>query len=121
MHIDGTLSKLAGSLRYEDGELAREQIVAAFGAGLAAQIAIADRLTLPTELIGTRVIVTDSQGVTRNASLQFVSPTQINYRLPAEISDGAAMVLVMRSGNALSIGIVFVNAGGVLKDQPDSN
>lgn len=107
-----TLSLLTSvsAASFRGGDLAREQIIAAFGANLATQIAIADTLPLPTELAGTRVVFTDSRGVTRNAPLFFVSPTQINYQLPAETADGAATVTVTRGGNDFSIGIAFIGA-----------
>ncbi len=74
--------------------LAAEVIAAGFGSGLARDTAIATTVPLPTELLGTKVEVTDSQGTTRLAPLFFVSAGQINYLIPAGTALGAARVTV---------------------------
>ena len=51
--------------------LAAEMIVSGFGLGLATGIDVGRTIPLPTELLGTSVDVTDSQGVTRPAPLFF--------------------------------------------------
>jgi uncharacterized protein (TIGR03437 family) len=76
------------------GSLAAESIAAGFGSGLARDTAVATTVPLPTELLGTKVEVTDSQGTTRLASLFFVSAGQINYLIPAGTALGAARVTV---------------------------
>ena len=82
----------AGSLL--TGLVAPESIVSGFGAGLASGVHIAETLPLPTTLGGVRVVVTDSAGMDRNALLFFVSPTQINYLVPAGTAPGEARVRV---------------------------
>lgn len=74
--------------------LAPESIVSAFGAGLATQTAFANGLPLPTSLGGSTVTVRDSQGNEKLAELFFVSPSQINYLMPAGLADGKAVVTV---------------------------
>ena len=74
--------------------LAAEVIAAGFGAGLATGVAVANDVPLPTELLGTKVEVSDSQGTTRAAPLFFVSPTQINYLIPNGTAPGTATVKV---------------------------
>lgn len=76
------------------GELAADSIVAAFGLNLAASTAAATSLPLPTTLAGVTVKVTDSEQVTRDAPLFFVSPTQINYLVPADSKAGLAKLIV---------------------------
>ena len=74
--------------------LAAEMIASGFGVGLASDVEIATEVPLPTDLLGTKVEVTDSQGATRAASLFFVSPNQINYLIPPGTTLGAAQVKV---------------------------
>ncbi len=93
---------------FRDGDLAREQIVAAFGANLATQTATVSELPLPTDLIGVRVVVTDSRGVARPAPLFFVSPTQINYQIPPETADGVASVAIIYSHNTVAAGVAAI-------------
>ncbi|MCI0337036.1 MAG: SBBP repeat-containing protein [Acidobacteria bacterium] len=73
---------------------ATESIVAVFGANLAGGIDVASGLPLPTTLLGTSVMVTDSNGAERPASLFFVSPTQINFQIPAGTAIGRTTVTV---------------------------
>ncbi len=87
--------------------LAAEQIVAAFGADLAPATLAAQSLPLPTSLGEATVIITDSKGVEHLAGLFFVSPTQINYLLPAELATGVARVTISASGKT-SIGLIDV-------------
>ncbi len=74
--------------------LAPEAIAAGFGSGLAQATQVATTLPLPTTLAGMTVTVRDSANVERPAPLFFVSPTQINYLIPAEAALGAATVTV---------------------------
>jgi uncharacterized protein (TIGR03437 family) len=76
------------------GELAADSIVAAFGANLATSTASANSLPLPTTLAGVTVKVTDSEQTTRDAPLFFVSPSQINYLVPAGSKAGLAKIIV---------------------------
>lgn len=67
-----------------------------FGQNLAPHIASATGESLPTELAGVRVQVRDKLGSTRDASLVFVSPTQINLLVPEGLAPGMASVFVYR-------------------------
>src|SRR5262249_29145643 len=62
-------------------EIAPDSIVAAFGVNMATGVALAPAgvLPLPTSLLGTKVTVKDSAGMSRDAGLFFVAPSQINY------------------------------------------
>ena len=83
------------------GEVAADSIAAAFGANLAAGVAIAATLPLPTTLGGVTVKVTDAVGTTRDAPLFFVSPNQINYQIPTGVSVGIASIAVYNSGGTI--------------------
>jgi uncharacterized protein (TIGR03437 family) len=78
------------------GPIVPDSIVTAFGANLTTNTASAagDPGSLPTTLGSTSVTVRDSMGVTRPAQLFYVSPTQINYLVPAATALGPATVAV---------------------------
>jgi cytochrome c peroxidase len=85
------------------GTVAAESIIAGFGTNLAASTAVADSLPLPKTLGGVSVAVKDVLGVERLAPLFFVSPTQINYELPAGTAIGEASVTIRQSGQGNDI------------------
>ncbi|MCW5970557.1 MAG: hypothetical protein KIT57_18815 [Blastocatellales bacterium] len=85
--------------------VAPESIVAAFGVGLATEVAVATSLPLPTTLAGTTVRVNGEA-----APLFFVAPNQINYLIPAGTPVGAASVVVTAGDGAVSHGIVQIVA-----------
>jgi uncharacterized protein (TIGR03437 family) len=87
-------------------QVAAKEIVAGFGVSLANTIAFATSTPLPTSLAGTRVMVRDSAGIDRIAPLYFVSPSQINYQIPAGTALGRATVSV-------TVNQVLVSAGPV--------
>jgi uncharacterized protein (TIGR03437 family) len=64
---------------------------------------VADSLPLPKTLGGVSVAVKDVLGVERLAPLFFVSPTQINYELPAGTAIGEASVTIRQSGQGNDI------------------
>ena len=89
---------------YKGDALAAEQIVVAFGVNLADSIVVANTLPLPTTLSGVSVKVRDSQNVERLAPLFFISPTQINFQLPAGMAVGASLITVVKNGTTVSTG-----------------
>ncbi len=90
--------------------LAPDEMVAAFGAGMATGVQAGvdsspePGVQLPTTLLGTTVKVTDSAGTERAAPLFFVSPSQINYLIPADTALGTATVTVTSGDGTLSVG-----------------
>lgn len=88
--------------------LAREAIVAAFGAGLATTTQTANTLPLPTQLAGTSVSVRDSAGAERLAPLFFVAATQINFLIPPGTAIGLATITVTSGNGALALGTVNI-------------
>ena len=89
--------------------LARESISAVFGTDLAVVTQPNGGGTLPTNLGGTQINVTDSAETSRAASLFFVSPTQANYLIPAGTAAGTATVTIINWNGALSRGTVQIN------------
>jgi uncharacterized protein (TIGR03437 family) len=102
---------------------APESIVAAYGANLSVGTSEATS-PLGTSLDGTTVTVTDSAGVPRPALLFYVSPTQINYEIPAGTAPGTATVTVTNKNGttqtatiqigSVSPGLFELNAAGLV-------
>jgi len=63
--------------------LAPASLASLFGSRLARTTETADPLSPPTSLGGISLRVRDSSGVTRSAPLLYVSPSQINFQVPA--------------------------------------
>ena len=117
-----TKAAIVSAASYAGERLAPEEIVSAFGIGLATATQVATTLPLPTTLAGTTVKVRDSANVERQAPLFFVAPTQVNYLIPAGTAAGAATVIITSgdgtvSGNVVEIanvapGIFVADASG---------
>lgn len=93
---------------FAQGSLASEAIAALFGTDLATSAQSALTTPLPTTLGGVQVSVRDASGTSRNAPLFYVSPTQINFQLPAGVSAGSATVSVLRDGTTVGQGALTV-------------
>lgn len=91
-------------------------IVSGFGVDLATTTALATGdadantpgIQLPTILGGTTVTVKDSLNVTSNATLFYVSPTQVNYLLPSTLANGTATVTFTSSNGTVSTGTLTI-------------
>ncbi|MBK9314233.1 MAG: heme-binding protein [Acidobacteria bacterium] len=90
------------------GSLAPGAIAAAFGTNLAARVESAQYLPLPIEIGGTSVRLIDSQNRQHAAPLFFVSPGQINYLIPEQMSRGTGRMIVMINGIQVSEGQVQI-------------
>lgn len=84
--------------------LAVESIATNFGPSLATSTQSAISLPLPTSLAGTTVMVTDWKGNKFPAPLFYVSPTQINFLLPAGPILGMAGVTITSSDGTVTYG-----------------
>ena len=89
------------------GPLAPGSIATAFGANLAAQTAQPAGAP-PVSLGGVMVSITDSAGAARTAQLFYVSPTQINYLIPAATALGLATVTIAAGGNMTATGQIEI-------------
>jgi uncharacterized protein (TIGR03437 family) len=89
---------------------APDSIIACFGTNLATGTESSSTVPLPTILAGTRLLVRDSAGITREAPLFFVSPNQINYLLPTGTATGTAFVAITASNGAISGGQIEVTS-----------
>jgi len=88
---------------FATGPMASGSIVTAFGSNLAGSTAVATALPLPTKLGGDTITVTDSTGAMLSAPLFYVSPTQINYAIPAAAASGLATITVQSGTSAVTI------------------
>lgn len=79
---------------------------AAYGTNLASATATASGSDFPTTLGGVTVSITDSAGVTRPAPIQYVSPRQVNYLVPAGAAPGIASVTIGAASGAAQIDTV---------------
>jgi len=93
---------------FTSGSLASEAIAALFGTGLASSTVSATTDSLPTTLGGVQLQVKDANGTTRNAPLFFVSPTQINFQIPAGTSAGNATISVLNNGTSVGQGALTI-------------
>jgi len=78
-------------------EVAPGSIASLFGTALATTTAQVTMLPLPTSLANTMVRVLDANGVERLGELLYVSPTQINFVIPAATASGFAIFNVAGS------------------------
>lgn len=92
---NGATSVSAAS--YKRVGVAGESLITAFGNGLATATESATTLPLPTSLAGTTVKIKDGAGKEILAPLFFVSPTQVNYQMPAGLEPGLSTVTITNS------------------------
>jgi len=105
-------SNASGSPRLAPGSIA-----SAYGTNLAAAAVSNTAATLPTALGGVTVTLKDSSGVSWPAGLFYVSPTQVNYLVPAGMATGNATVAIGSASGGVQIetvapGILSANGGG---------
>jgi uncharacterized protein (TIGR03437 family) len=83
--------------------VAPDSIASMFASNLAATTAQASAQPLPFSLGGVSLMVTDAAGAQRLAPLIYVSPSQINFVVPAGAASGAAMFTVANGGTNTSV------------------
>lgn len=93
---------------YATGDQAPNSILAAFAANLAKGVEISNAVPLPTTLLGTRFVVRDSAGVSRDQSLFFVAPQQVNFLLHPDTALGAATLTVYIDNAIVALGEIQV-------------
>ena len=87
-----------------------ESIASAFGADLALGVFNSDVTPLPTNLNGTSVRVTDANLNNRSSPLFYVSPSQVNFQVPAGTASGTATVTVFVNGTTVASGSLQVQS-----------
>lgn len=101
---------VASAATFTADSVAREAIAALFGTALSASTVTATSTNLPTTLGNVQVTVQDQAGTVRNAGLFFVSPTQINFQVPAGSAAGSATVNVLSNGTVIGQGALTIAA-----------
>jgi len=100
---------------YASSAAAPGSIVSSFGSSLAAATVAASTAPLPFELGGVSVELIEANGTRHQAQVLFVSPTQINWLVPAGLAPGEAAVLIRGDRSALlateRLGIQRVSPG----------
>jgi len=79
--------------------MAAESIASLYGTNLSTGTETASMLPLPSILAGATIAVTDSAGASRQSSLYYVSPQQINFEIPQGTAAGVA-TLQVNTGSA---------------------
>jgi uncharacterized protein (TIGR03437 family) len=102
--VTPAVATLVHAASYQSGPLAPNQLVSAFGSGFASQAIGASSQPLPTVLGVTTIAITDSTGTVAMAPLDYVSPGQANFLIPAGLAPGAATVKVLQSGTTVLTG-----------------
>lgn len=77
-----------------------ESIASIYGSNLAPATQQANTQPPPQSLAGVTLTITDSAGTARIAPLMYVSPTQINFVVPAATAPGAASFSIATGGAA---------------------
>ncbi len=90
----GVIAEAVQSAAAPSPAVAPNSLASLFGTDLATGITHADVQPLPLMLGGVTLSVTDAAGTTRQASLLYVSPTQINFVVPDGTASGAAQFVV---------------------------
>ncbi len=93
---------------YKISPLSNESIVSVFGSGFALTTAAATSVPLPTSLENTSVTITDSTGVEKIAPLFYISPTQINFQIPAGLANGVGTATVNLYNQIVGRGVVSI-------------
>ena len=93
-----------------DAALAAEMIVSGFGLGVGTGAANVTELPLPTDLLGTTIEVTDSQGTARLAKFFALRENQANYLIPAGTALGAATIKVTSGSGNMLTGAVLIES-----------
>jgi uncharacterized protein (TIGR03437 family) len=61
---------------------------------------------LPTNLESTTVTITDNTGNAKMAPLFYVSPTQINFQIPAGLSNGVGTITINLANQIVATGVI---------------
>jgi uncharacterized protein (TIGR03437 family) len=109
--IVGRTATLASSASFERGPVTPGALLTAvplFGTTIATTSASADSPNWPLTLGGTTISVRDAAGVDRAAQISYVSPGQVNFRLPEGLAVGFGTVTISAGGQTSNSGIQVI-------------
>jgi len=98
----------ASAANYSIESITSEMIVAGFGQDLATSIEAASTTDLPTTLAGRSMVVADYRGNEKTAQLFYVSPSQINYLMPAGLAEGAYITKIIAGNQVVRAGFIYI-------------
>ena len=99
---EGRLQVTSAAYNSRSTPLAPDSLAAAYGTNLATGTAVAE-YPLPTQLAGTTVVVSG-----RAAQLLYVSPTQLNFVIPAGLEPGRATVVVTAADGSVAASEIVI-------------
>jgi uncharacterized protein (TIGR03437 family) len=106
--VFGTQIVVTNAAGYSESNFAPGSAAAIFVNNFVTTTLAATTLPLPNSLSGVTVTITDASGVVSNASLYFVSPTQINMLIPTNVAFGLATVTVTNASGGTASGIILI-------------
>jgi len=115
----GVISSAVQSAAAPSDAIAPNSLASLYGSSLAGVATHANTQPLPLTLDGVSLSVTDAAGTERQASLLYVSPTQINFLVPDGTASGPAQFVVTNgsttqtfSGSVATIDPTLFSMGG---------
>ena len=90
--------------------IAPGSLATVYGVNLATGSPVTATSPLPVMLAGTSVMVTDSTGKNTAAPLLYVSPSQINFQVPASAGTGVAIITVTNGSISQSVTNIQISA-----------
>jgi len=90
--------------------VAASSLVSIYGANFASSTSAAQSQPLPTSIGGVTLQVRDTTGTTQKAPLVFISPSQINFVMPAGISPGQVALTLTNGMNSPVDGTALVRS-----------
>lgn len=101
------VATIVSAASYQLASLASESIGSVFGFGMALTTAATTGMP-STSLENVSVLVRDSAGIETPAPLFYVSPTQINFQLPAGLAGGTGIVTVKLYNQIVASGRILI-------------
>jgi uncharacterized protein (TIGR03437 family) len=109
LRVDNGLA-LVSAASLKPGPVAPDSMVTVFGGQLASGTQSATEQPLPTTLGSSTVSVKDANGVARAAGLYYVSPNQLNFKIPTDTAAGPATITVTNGDQTQTLGNVSIAA-----------
>lgn len=94
---------------YADSSVSPDELMSAFGVELATSKASASSSDFPTTLGGTTATLVDSANHSYPVQLDFVSPGQVNYLVPAAAQAGSATLTITSADGTKNTSVVLIS------------
>lgn len=105
--VQTTTATTVSGASFSAGKLVANGLASVFGTGFANQILGAQTLPLPTTLGGVSVkIINNSSQAEAACKLLFISPTQINLHIPANLPSGTYTILTTNADGSHASGVI---------------